>query len=80
MQNDFKMDILFISDVIENLRLSSDVLTCKEDLHTLSVSPLNWIFFDYFISSIGLSGGSDGKEFTHNVGDLGLIFGQEDPL
>ena len=29
---------------------------------------------------MGLPGGSDGKEFTHNVGDLGSMFSQEDPL
>ena len=29
---------------------------------------------------MGLPGGSDGKEFTQNVGDLGSMFRQEDPL
>jgi len=29
---------------------------------------------------LGFPGGSDGKEFTCNAGDIGSIPGQEDPL
>ena len=29
---------------------------------------------------MGFPGGSAGKEFAYNVGDLGLILGWEDPL
>ena len=32
------------------------------------------------IFTLGFPGGSDGKEFACNVGDLGSIPGQEDPL
>ena len=29
---------------------------------------------------MGFPGGSDGKEYACNAGDLGLTLGQEDPL
>ena len=32
------------------------------------------------IYMIGFPGGSDGKKYTCNVGDLGLFLGWEDPL
>ena len=31
-------------------------------------------------ASVGFPGGSYGEESAHNVGDLGLILGWEDPL
>ena len=53
----------------------------NEEINDLGILPFCSILAKLFrFSPRGFPGGSDGKESTRNVGNLGSIPGQEDPL